>query len=149
VTIDGLIDREEVTQLRLGFAAYHDARDWDNLATLFAEEAVCDYPPALGGQWVGRSAIMQHIVRLNEGGVPYDALHIMTNPWISLQGADFAKGRWYLTDFLTRQRPDFPSPGGHANPLVFLGVYHDEYRKIDGAWKFWRVKLDFYWPEHA
>jgi hypothetical protein len=140
-------DIQEVTQLRLGFAALHDTRDWDGLANLFAREAVCDYPAMLGGKWVGRQAIIDNIVRLNEGGQPYDALHIMTNPWITLESSDSARGRWYLTDFVTRQRGEFRSLGGHANPLIFLGVYHDEYRKIEDAWKFWHVKLEFLWPE--
>jgi hypothetical protein len=147
--IEKSIEREAVTQLRLGFAATLDTRNWEALAELHAEDAVCIYPEALGGEWVGRKAIIDNIVRLNEGGQPFAALHIVTNPWITIESPDFAKGRWYLVDFLTRQRTDFPSLGGHANPLAFLGIYHDEYKKIGEEWKIWRVRLEFLWPERA
>jgi hypothetical protein len=148
-TLQQLSDYHEVMQLRLGFAALHDANDWPALAELFAVEAIANYPAMLGGQWVGRQAIIDNIMRLNTGGSPYDALHIMTNPRIVLDSAEAAHGSWYLTDFLTRQRGEFRSLGGHANPLIFLGMYHDQYCKIDGVWQFWRVRLELLWPDRV
>jgi hypothetical protein len=120
----------QLLQLKLGFAAHLDAREWDRLGALHAEDAIYSYPEALGGEWRGRHAIVDNIIRLNEGGETYAALHIVTNPWISIESQTHARGRWYLGDFLTKQRSDFPSLGGHANPLALLGIYHDEYKKI-------------------
>ena len=149
MNVEELISRQEIKNLRLGFAAFVDTRDWNSLERLFAEDAVCTYPATLGGEWVGRGVIVQTIVRLFEGGERFDALHIMSNPWITFENAELAHGRWYLVDWATRQRADFPSLGGHANPLSFLGIYHDEYRRIDGVWMFWRVRLQFLWPKRA
>jgi len=80
---------------------------------------------------------------------PFDALHVVTNPSIEFTGADEALARWYLIDLITRQMPDsgITTIGGHKVPLLFLGVYEDSCRRVDGRWRIARTRLNFLWPE--
>ncbi|WP_216600018.1 nuclear transport factor 2 family protein [Sphingomonas sp. AP4-R1] len=50
----------------------------------------------------------------------------MANHDIALNG-DAASGRCYLIDFETASKPD-------PNPLLLLGIYADQYRRVDGKW---------------
>lgn len=140
---------EEIKNLRLGYSAHFDAQEIDKLGALFTEDAVCEFSEEYGGDWVGRETIVRNYTAVAEQvGAPYSAIHAVTNPWIELTGEDTARGRWYLLEFLTRQGT-FTSPGGHANPLFYIGVYEDEYRKVDGRWLISRVRLSFLWPERT
>lgn len=140
---------EEIKNLRLAYSAHFDSQDLDGLASIFAEDAVCEFSEEYGGDWVGREAIRANYAAVAEQvGAPYNAIHAVTNPWIELTGEDTAKGRWYLIEYLTRQGA-LTSQGGHENPLFYLGVYQDEYKKVDGKWLISRVRLEFLWPERT
>lgn len=147
--IDRFMAIEEIKDLRLAYSAYFDSQDIEKLGSIFAEDAVCEFDEEYGGDWVGRETIKKNYAAVAEQlGAPYNAIHAVTNPWIELTGPDTAKGRWYLLDILTKQG-QLTSQGGHANPLLYVGVYEDEYRKIDGTWLISRVRLSFLWPERT
>lgn len=149
VKLDELLAIEEIKNLRLAYSAYFDSQDIEKLGTIFAEDAVCEFDDEYGGDWVGREAIKANYAAVAEQvGTPYNAIHAVTNPWIQLTGKGTATGRWYLLDILTRQGA-LTSQGGHANPLLYVGIYEDEYRKVDGTWLISRVKLSFLWPERT
>ncbi len=67
---------------------------------------------------------------------------MIANHWVQLTGPDTAEGRCYLIDFETASKPD-------PNPLLLLGLYADAYRRIDGAWRITRTRLEVVWPERA
>lgn len=147
--INELLAVEEIKNLRLAYSAYFDTHDIDGLGSIFAEDAVCEFSEEYGGDWVGRETICKNYAAVAEQlGAPYNAIHAVTNPWIQLTGEDTATGRWYLLDILTQQGA-LTSQGGHANPLLYVGVYEDEYRKVDGKWLISRVRLSFLWPERT
>lgn len=147
--LDELLAVEEIKNLRLAYSAYFDSQNIDKLGSIFAEDAVCEFSDEYGGDWVGREAIKANYAAVAEQvGAPYNAIHAVTNPWIELTGQDTATGRWYLIEYLTRQGA-LTSQGGHANPLFYVGVYQDEYRKVDGTWLISRVRLEFLWPERT
>lgn len=147
--IDRLLAIEEIKDLRLAYSAYFDSQDIEKLGSIFTEDAVCEFDEQYGGDWVGRETIRANYAAVAEQvGAPYNAIHAATNPWIELTGPDTAKGRWYLIEYLTRQGA-LTSPGGHDNPLFYLGIYQDEYRKVDGKWLISRVRLEFLWPERS
>lgn len=148
-SIDRLLAVEEIKNLRLAYSAYFDSQDIEKLGLIFTEDAVCEFDEQYGGDWVGRETIRANYAAVAEQvGAPYNAIHAVTNPWIELTGEDTARGRWYLLDILTRQGA-LTSQGGHANPLLYVGLYEDEYRKVDGVWLISRVRLSFLWPERT
>jgi len=147
--IDRLLAVEEIKNLRLAYSAYFDSQDIEKLGSIFTEDAVCEFDEQYGGDWVGRETIRANYAAAAEQvGAPYNAIHAVTNPWIESTGEDTARGRWYLLDILTRQGA-LTSQGGHANPLLYVGLYEDEYRKVDGVWLISRVRLSFLWPERT
>jgi hypothetical protein len=69
----------------------------------------------------------------------YPFMHAITNHWVQLTGPDTAQGRCYLIDFETASKPD-------PNPLLLLGIYADEYTRIDGEWRITHTRLEVVWP---
>lgn len=153
MNIDDLVAIEEIKQLRQAYSAYFDSHDLDNLAELFCDDAVCEFPEDFGGDWSGKETIRTNFAgMLPAVGEEFDTLHIVSNPWVTMTGTDTARGRWYLTDMLTRQKAgtaQMTTLGGHDNPLMFLGLYEDEYRKVDGLWRFARMRLSLLWPDRS
>lgn len=147
ITLETLLIKEEVSQLRLAYSAHFDSANLDALVDLFTEDAVCDFGDY--GKWEGRDVIREqyrdNIARVGEA---FDSLHIVTNPWITITGPDTAHGRWYLVDCLTRQTPasGMVTQGGHANPMLYLALYEDDYRKVGDVWKIAYTRLHFLWP---
>ena len=151
LTIEDFLAAEEIKNVRYAYSAHLDSQNVDALADLFTEDAVCDFGEEWG-VWKGRETIKaSYTAVMGQIGSPFDALHVFTNPWITVTGATTAHGRWYLLDLLTRQKPvtGLATRGGHDNPLLYLAIYEDDYRKVDGNWKFACCKLHFLWPERT
>jgi hypothetical protein len=151
VTIEELLIIEELRNLRQAYSAYYDTQDIDNLVSLFTEDAVCEFGKDYG-VWRGRQEIRaNYLASFKPVGSCMDALHVITNPWIKVTAPDQAHGRCYLIDLLTRQKPvtGLATPGGHANPLLYLGIYEDDYRKVGGRWLISHTTLHFLWPERS
>jgi ketosteroid isomerase-like protein len=153
MTVEELLEIERIRTLRNAYAACLDSRDAAGLADLFCADAVCEFPAQFGGNWVGRDTIVSRFAeQVNAVGEPLDAVHVVTNPWITLTGPDTAHGSCYLLDLRSQQHAGAAataSGGGQENPLLFLGRYEDDYRKVEGQWKFARITLPFFWSERA
>lgn len=123
---------EDIEAIKLLKAQYADAcdRGYDAnvLASLFAEDAIWD--GGSFGRYEGREAI-----RAFFQGVSSDitfAMHYMMNPIIAVDG-DTATGKWHLFQTCTF---------AEGNQAIFGAArYDEEYRRIDGAWHFWRLAL--------
>lgn len=151
MTIDELLAIEEIKNLRYGYAVHFDAQDLNSLMALFTEDAICDFG-AEYGQWRGRETIRQNYrANLNHLGPAFSSLHVMANPWITLTSPTEAHGRWTLMDFLTQRSAQLHSgtAGGPAQPLLWLALYEDDYRKVNGRWLIAHVKLHFLWPSSS
>ena len=151
MTLEELLAIEEIKNLRIGYAAHFDAHEVEALLGLFTDDAVCDFGTGYG-KWHGLEEIGRNFrAAIEHAGAPFDSLHVMTNPWIRIASPTTANGRWYLTDWATRQAPlnGITTRGGHDHPLVYLGLYEDDYRKVDGKWLISYTKLHFLWPERA
>ncbi|WP_243055269.1 nuclear transport factor 2 family protein [Pseudomonas sp. BP01] len=142
--IKGLVDREEIRNLRTLYAHHLDSNNIDSLDEVFADDAVVEVTV---GKMEGIDAIRSCLKdafklfdRDRQGSYPF--MHAITNHWIKLTGPDSAEGRCYLIDFETASKPD-------PNPLLLLGLYADEYKRINGEWRITRTRLEVVWPEHS
>ncbi|MEN3976441.1 nuclear transport factor 2 family protein [Emcibacter sp. SYSU 3D8] len=144
MTLDELLAIEEVKQVRHLFSHYFDGRMLGPLVDLFTNDAVCEFGPVFGGEWIGKDQIRARFeaVMGQPGmavhGAPYSVLHAITNPWIRVLDDTTASGRWYLLDLHTAV--------GVENPLILFGIYDDTYRKVEGRWLIHRTRIDFLWP---
>lgn len=140
VTLDDLLVIESVKQLRNLYSHYYDGKQVDNLASLFTEDAVCEFPENFGGHWIGRETIKSRFQDMISGyeGPEYGILHAVTNPWIRIIDERTAAGRWYLHDLRTTE--------GAENPIILYGIYDDIYKKIGDEWLIHRTRIDFLWP---
>jgi hypothetical protein len=140
--LNRLITLEAIRNLRLRYCHYLDANRMNLLAGLFTEDAICQVDR---GSWTGREAIERGLSEAfsafdtqRTGAYPF--LHAVSNHWIEILDENRAQGRCYLIDFATQR------PAGE-NPLLLLGLYADEYRRVDGQWLISRTRLDVVWPE--
>jgi hypothetical protein len=138
--LEKLLALEEIRTLAVRYSQYRDGLHLDELASLFAEDAVCSFGERFGGDVVGRSAIRRHFdgSRHIGGGVPFGTVHAIGTHWIEFSAADRAQGRCYLIDFTTDTRD---------NPLKFLILYDDQYVRAEGRWLFQHRTLRMIWPE--
>lgn len=141
MTIEELLDIESIRKTRNLYSYYLDAGDLDALVDLFTEDAVCEFGPY--GVWEGKATIRANyeVVErpmIEKGG--FQTLHANTNHWVELTGADTGVGRVYLIDLMLDGDAD-------KNPMVWLGLYDEAYRKVDGKWKISRSSLQFLWPK--
>lgn len=141
-TIKGLLDREEIRNLRTLYALHLDSNNIAALDQVFSADAVVEVTV---GKMEGIDAIRTGLNdaftlydRDQQGSYPF--LHAITNHWIKLTGPDTAEGRCYLIDFETASKPD-------PNPLLLLGLYADEYKRINGEWRITRTRLEVVWPD--
>ncbi|MFM0616309.1 nuclear transport factor 2 family protein [Paraburkholderia nemoris] len=140
--IEKLLDLEEIRGLRIKYGHFLDSNSIDELGLIFAPDAICDVGQ---GPWVGRQAIL---TGLEQAFIAYDLekhgsypfLHAVTNHWVEFIDKDTAQGRCYLLDLQTIAKPE-------RDPWILLGMYADEYRRIDGQWYISRSRLDVAWPE--
>ena len=139
--IKALFDREEIRNLRTLYAHYLDSNNIAALDQVFSSDAVVEVTV---GKMTGLAAIQAGLNdaftqfdRDRRGSYPF--LHAITNHWIRLTGPDTATGRCYLIDFETASKAD-------PNPLLLLGLYADEYRRIDGQWRITATRLEVVWP---
>ncbi|MFC6719866.1 nuclear transport factor 2 family protein [Natrialbaceae archaeon GCM10025810] len=101
-----------------------DTGDWDEFVSLYANDAVVDYPQET---LRGRDEIEAFGRGLEE---MYEfSVHTAQMPRIDID-RDEAAGRWYMLVFY------IATDGSEG---YVLGWYDDEYRRIDGEWKFDRI----------
>lgn len=143
MNIDELLEIETIKALRVRGSAYLDAGRLDDLVDLYHPDAVCEFGPY--GSWTNRSQYKENFAAAEEpfyASGYFSNLHVVVNHVVDLTGSDSATGLVYLLDFVTG---DQMREGG--NPLYWLGVYEEEYRRTEGDWKILRQSLNFIWPQ--
>jgi hypothetical protein len=137
--LEELVETEAIKNVRIQYSHYFDGKKVDELSDLFTEDAVCEFGPDYGGDWVGKAQIHKNFATYAEAeGPEHGVMHAVTNPMINLVSETVANGRWYLLDLRTTP--------GVENPLILFGIYDDIYHKIDGRWLIYRTRIDFLWP---
>ncbi|VVN36866.1 nuclear transport factor 2 family protein [Pseudomonas fluorescens] len=141
INLKGLLDREEIRNLRTIYAHHLDSNNIAALDQVFSADAVVEVTvgkmEGIDAIRVGLNDAFKLYDRDHRGNYPF--MHAITNHWIKLTGPDTALGRCYLIDFETASKPD-------PNPLLLLGLYADEYRRIDGEWRITHTRLEVVWP---
>jgi len=140
MTIEELLEIEAIKQVRYLYSHYYDGNMLDELIDLFTDDAVCEFGPAFGGDWVGKQRIREryHDFLYGSGRAVHSQMHAVTNPWIRLKSATEANGRWYQLNLNVAE--------GAENPLTLFGIYDDVYRKTAAGWKIHLTRIDFLWP---
>jgi ketosteroid isomerase-like protein len=140
MTIEELLQIEAIRQLRVLYSHHFDGKQLDELVDLFTDDAVCEFGPDYGGDWVGKAQIRANYAKyLESEGPAFGVLHAVTNHNVRLVDPSTALGRAYLLDLRTTE--------GVANPLILFGVYDDLYKKSGGRWRIHRTRIDFLWPK--
>jgi SnoaL-like domain len=126
----------EISETKSAYTWNYDTPDFEGLIGLFTEDAVCKF--GAYGTWTGveeiRAGFEQNVSAPDNR---FPTLHATTNPIIEID-EDRAKGKFILLDFvLTRDAGVMPNG--------VLGVYHDEFRKQGGRWRFSSIDLTFVW----
>jgi ketosteroid isomerase-like protein len=134
-----LLEKEKIRKLKQLYSHLMDSHQIDALADIFTEDAVCEFGPEYG-DWEGRETIRTNYKGVFEGQEQFGAMHHITNHYIDMTGPDTAKGRSYLLDAVTTVEPE-------EQPIMWLGLYDEEYRKVDGQWLISKCSLQFLWPQ--
>ena len=125
-------DVSAIKRLQREYGYYVDKGMWEDVADLYADDAVANYP---AGTYIGKASIRKHLYmnvgggQVGENGLPENRLynHINIQPVVHLDaGGETAKGRW-------RAFAMFGSFGGGATWAE--GVYEMTYAKDHGVWK--------------
>lgn len=134
-----LLEKEKIRKLKQLYSHLMDSHQIDALADIFTEDAVCEFGPEYGN-WEGRETIRTNYKGVFEGQEQFGAMHHITNHYIDMTGPDTAKGWSYLLDAVTTVEPE-------EQPIMWLGLYDEEYRKVDGQWLISKCSLQFLWPQ--
>jgi hypothetical protein len=125
-------DVSAIKRLQRAYGYYVDKGLWEDVAQLFADDAVANYP---AGVFIGKTSIREHLYRNVGGGQMGDIgladgrlyNHMNIQPVVHLDpGGRTGKGRW-------RAFAMFGNFGGGA--VWAEGIYNFTYVKDHGVWK--------------
>lgn len=130
--IEAAEDVAAIKRLQRAYGYYLDKGMWADLAELFTDDAVANYP---AGVYIGKESITRHLYR-NVGGGEMGEIglrdgrlynHMNLQPVVHLDpGGETAKGRWRVLAM-------FGAYGGAATWAE--GIYNVTYAKDGGVWK--------------
>ena len=125
MTVDDLLEIEQIKRLKYKYLRCLDQKLWDDLADVLTEDAVAAYS---GGAYSfdGREEILTFL-RDSMGAENFLSSHRCHHPEIDVTGPDTATGVWALDDVVVMLEWDLTVRGS--------AFYTDEYRKVDGEWK--------------
>ena len=133
-----MIEIDDIRHTKLLYSHLMDTVRIDDLAEIFTEDAICEFGPY--GTWEGRETIRKNYHEVEKDVPPFGAMHGTCDHLVELTGPDTAVGRSYLFEPSTGK-------GADESPFIYLGVYDEDYRKVDGKWLIAKCTLQFFWPE--
>ncbi len=124
MTVQELLEIEEIKQLKYAYMRCVDRKLWDEMATLFVPEATCSYS---AGHYSheGRDAIVAWL-RKGMDRPGFHSTHSVHQPEIRLIGPDTATGVWKLEDYVLDSDHDIVISGA--------AFYEDRYVKRSARW---------------
>ena len=122
-------DQLQIAQLAARFSDAANRHDWQQMAQLYAEDAIWETRAGkLGFRHEGRAAILRFLLE-NPNGVEVVA-YTSTPPFIETISDGRARTRLNMTEYLRVL--------GTGEVKRIVGVYSDELVKRDGRWQFLR-----------
>jgi bile-acid 7alpha-dehydratase len=116
---------EAIKKLKYKYFRCLDRKRWAELAECFAPDATSAYDDGRYS-FQGRDAILRFLEQAL-GRPDVITLHQGHHPEIELTSPTTATGTWYLEDEVIDRKRN--------QALRGAAFYHDEYVKLDGAWK--------------
>ena len=123
--IQRLEDLEAIKRLKYAYWRCLDQKRWDEMATLFTEDATSSYGSGKYS-FTGRAAIIDFLrtsLSVESGAV---GIHHGHHPEIEISGPTMATGRWALYNYLFN--------GPQQRGVREGAFYEDEYVKVQGRW---------------
>jgi 3-phenylpropionate/cinnamic acid dioxygenase small subunit len=134
--LKALVDRAEIENLLVRYAAALDGHDWELLATCFTTDARYRFPHA--GDVTGVEAITEVCRASLE---PLDgSQHLIGSPHVEVEG-DRARSRCSFQAQHVRRGAE-----GGRNYIV-AGTYVDELSRTDAGWRIERRELQRVWTD--
>ena len=131
--VRGLLDIEEIKQLKARYFRALDHKQWDEFGQVFARDAVLEVPEADVIE-NGRAAIAAFVSAALTGARTVHHGHM---PEIDLTGPDSARGTWAMFDYV-----EWPATeSGDRVGLRGYGHYMEEYIREGGQWCISRSRL--------
>jgi len=127
MTLEQLLDRQDITDLVSGLGRCLDERDFEGLRDLFTDDADVTTP---GGTATGHDALVEQARRRHSSDQGIQ--HVITNLLIDLDG-DRAQVRANLLVSFARTGPN------DAQPFLLGEVYRFELRRTAEGWRFTRL----------
>lgn len=134
LTIDQLLDRQEIEDVLVGYARGADRGDAELIAAAYHGDAIEDH----GGTFLGSATDYVAMLRKVLPHAPRMS-HIITNILIELDGVDRARSECYFLTFSRRE-----SDGESFDSLTMARAI-DRFEKRDGAWKIAHRRLAWEW----
>ena len=135
-------DLRAIANLKAEYCHLLDTRRPLAAGALFSEDGVWD-GGAMFGLYEGRDNVSGFFEQVQRESLMF-SMHVISNPFLELRGADEAFGRWYLTMPCT-----FRGPEGDT-AVWGSAVYEDEFVRQDGRWQARRMTLGSqFWTPHG
>jgi uncharacterized protein (TIGR02246 family) len=125
LTLEDLVEIEEIKQVKYRYLRGVDTRDWDLVASTLTEDATCAYS-AGKISYDGRDNIIEFLSGSMTAGDMLTS-HKVHHPEITLTGPTTAEARWGLEDVVIIQSAGINITGA--------AYYEDRLRKEDGVWR--------------
>lgn len=122
---------EEIRRLKARYFRCVDLRQWDEFATLFADDFVPDFGESTSGP-VDKATFVAAVARHFASGL---SVHHGHEPEIEILDETNARGLWPMYDLV-----ESPPDSGYRNHTGW-GHYAETYRKLDGRWQIASTKL--------
>jgi len=136
VDVVGLADTAAVVDVCVRNARALDGRDWELLATCFADDVVVEFE---GVEPLHGPAAVVDVCRAALG--PLDASqHLLGNHHVTIDG-DSARSECYV------QAQHVRGALAPADKFVVAGTYRDTLARRDGAWKITSRRLHISWTD--
>lgn len=135
MTLEELLLREEIKDLKARYCRFLDTKDWNGMESLFTKDFVLDVAEA-GEPAVGRDAAL---VKIKWAVSNARTTHHVHSPEIKITGENSASAIWAMQDRVVWAEGKSPIPPVHA--ITGWGHYHEHYRKELEVWKIASVRL--------